>query len=129
MHLRRVHIRNVRSIAELTWELPPEVSGAGWHVILGNNGAGKSSFLRAIALVLVGSTEAAGLRQPWDDWLRTGTDEATIELAISLPSDNGGAGSALRSGSGSPVTMILRRNPKTLAAIVEIIDSRIRNDV
>jgi len=33
MHLRRVYIRNVRSIAELTWELPPEVSGAGWHVV------------------------------------------------------------------------------------------------
>ena len=65
MYLRRVHIQNVRSIAALTWELPPDVDGPGWHVILGDNGAGKSSFLRSIALALVGPMAAAGLRQSW----------------------------------------------------------------
>jgi len=88
MHLRRVHIRNVRSIADLTWELPTEASGPGWHVILGDNGSGKSSFLRSIALALVGESGAAGLRQSWDEWLRTGADEATIELEIVPPSDD-----------------------------------------
>lgn len=89
MHLRRVHIRNVRSLAELVWELPDSVAGAGWHVILGDNGSGKSSFLRSIALALIGPTEAAGLRQVWTEWVRTGVDEATIELDIDAPSLQG----------------------------------------
>jgi energy-coupling factor transporter ATP-binding protein EcfA2 len=75
----------VRSIADLTWELPPESRGPGWHVILGDNGSGKSSFLRAIALALVGPWEAAGLRQSWNEWIRTGADEAAIELSLADP--------------------------------------------
>jgi DNA repair ATPase RecN len=83
MYVRRVHITNVRSIAELTWELPADTDGAGWHVILGDNGAGKSSFLRSIALALVGPQEAAGLRQAWQEWLRIGSERARIEVGFS----------------------------------------------
>lgn len=119
MHLRRVHIRNVRSIAELTWELPPEVSGAGWHVILGDNGSGKSSFLRSIALALVGPMEAVGLRQSWDEWIRTGSDEATIELVIGLPGENS---SSPRSGTGFPVGVVLRRASSAIEESKSTID-------
>ncbi|HVV85542.1 MAG TPA: AAA family ATPase [Kofleriaceae bacterium] len=80
MYLRRVHLQNVRSIAELTWELPERVASAGWHVILGDNGSGKSSFLQAIALALVGPAEAAWLRQSPRRWLRAGTNRAVIRL-------------------------------------------------
>ena len=90
MYLRRVHIQNVRSIAELTWELPPDVGGAGWHVILGDNGAGKSSFLRSIALALVGPSEAAGLRQSWQEWLRAGSAEGRIVLDVVRDPDHDG---------------------------------------
>ena len=84
MYLRRVHIQNVRSIAELTWELPDGVDGAGWHVILGDNGSGKSSFLRSIALALVGPMEAPALRQSWREWLRSGgEDRARIAVRLS----------------------------------------------
>jgi hypothetical protein len=82
MFLRRIHIRNVRSIADLVWELPPDAAGPGWHVILGDNGSGKTSFLRALALALIGPRRAAGLRQSWNEWVRTGTNEARIEIAI-----------------------------------------------
>jgi hypothetical protein len=107
MHLRRIHIRNVRSIADLTWELPADVAGAGWHVILGDNGAGKTASLRSIALALVGPVEALGLRQSWDEWIRTGADEARIELAIGLPGENG---LTHRTGLGTQVGIILRRS-------------------
>jgi len=112
MHLRRVHIRNVRSIDELTWELPPEFSGPGWHVILGDNGSGKSSFLRSIALALVGPLESAGLRQTWEDWIRSGTNQAIIDLAIgtqevSRLSDN----PALEPSSRIAWQIMLRRDP------------------
>lgn len=122
MQLRRVHIRNVRSIAELTWELPPEVSGPGWHVILGDNGSGKSSFLRSIALALVGPREALGLRQLWDEWIRTGSDAAMVELAILPPgADRIVEPPSHRLSTVSPFGIVLRRG---LDAIVSKSDSQ-----
>ena len=100
MYLRRVHLRNVRSLVELVWELPPDTSGPGWHVILGDNGSGKSTFLRSIALALVGPWEAAGLRQSWNEWIRTGADEATIDLLASDP--------------GFAVPIVLRRTSEAI---------------
>lgn len=78
MHLKKVVLHNVRSISTLTWE--PANAGAGWHVIIGDNGAGKSGFLRALALALVGPQEAIALRQDWNEWLRRGTDAGAIEV-------------------------------------------------
>ena len=47
-----------------------------------DNGAGKSTFLRAVALGLVGPVEAAALRQDWNDWLRRDKSEGRVELQI-----------------------------------------------
>jgi hypothetical protein len=78
MYLKSVKLSNIRAIDDLTWEVP--VPRAGWNVILGDNGAGKSTFLRAIALALVGPSEASALRQNWDEWLRAGADQGHIEI-------------------------------------------------
>ena len=82
MHVRSIDIVNVRSVRELAWELPEGTSAAGWHVILGKNGAGKSSFLRACALALVGPEDLYGLRQVGDDWLRRGAEEGSIGVVV-----------------------------------------------
>lgn len=81
MHLDRVTIRNIRSITALTWDLAGK-SRTGWHVIIGDNGSGKSSFVRSIALALVGPNDAAALRQSWGDWLRADSSEGEIELEL-----------------------------------------------
>lgn len=73
MYVRRVSIRNIRSLVELDWEVAPGEE-AGWHVILGDNGSGKSTFLRAIALALLGPLEAGMLREDWDPWI-TGREQ------------------------------------------------------
>lgn len=108
MYVRRVNITNVRSIAELSWELPADVDGAGWHVILGDNGSGKSSFLRSIALVLIGADAAAGLRQSWADWIRSGADQSTINVAISPP---------MSRSPGIPVTLALHRDSNSISTV------------
>jgi hypothetical protein len=69
MHVLSVAIENVRAIRELQWSIPAE-EAPGWHVVLGNNGSGKSSFLRSIGLALVGPEDLGGLRQSGEDWLR-----------------------------------------------------------
>jgi hypothetical protein len=55
---------------------------AGWHVLIGDNGAGKSSIIRSIALALVGPEQALGLRADWSDWLNNQSDEGNILLCI-----------------------------------------------
>jgi len=55
---------------------------AGWHVLIGDNGAGKSTIIRSIALALVGPEEALGLRADWRDWLKRQTEEGKILLCI-----------------------------------------------
>ena len=79
MFIRRVVIRNIRSIEGLEWTLPADVV-AGWNVILGENGSGKSSFLRSVALALIGPKEAVAARQDWNSWLRSGKDFGTIQI-------------------------------------------------
>ena len=82
MHIRKVIIQNIRSIRELEWSLSESKPAAGWHVIIGDNGSGKTSFLRSIALAMVGPKDAAGLRLSWDDWLRKEAKQGQISLVI-----------------------------------------------
>jgi hypothetical protein len=81
MYIRRAFILNIRSIQELVW-LPEDPEGPGWHVVLGDNGSGKSSFLRALALALVGPKEAQAARQDWSAWLRTKAPRGFIRIDL-----------------------------------------------
>lgn len=81
MYLTRVQAQNIRSIRELEWSIE-EARAPGWHVVLGNNGAGKSSFLRGIALALVGPEDVHGLRQAGDDWLRKGETSGHVSVVF-----------------------------------------------
>jgi energy-coupling factor transporter ATP-binding protein EcfA2 len=82
MYLSRVEIKNIRSIERFWWDLVDGMPRAGWHVILGDNGSGKSTVLRSIALALVGPQEAHALRQNWEDWLRRGQDSGSADVCV-----------------------------------------------
>ncbi len=81
MYLQKIELQNIRSIEHLVWEIPRE-GAAGWHVIIGDNGAGKSTVLRAVALALVGPRDAPALRHDWNDWLRRGERLGNVVLNI-----------------------------------------------
>ena len=84
MHIRRVEIENIRSIKHLVWELPEEQNGAGWHVILGDNGSGKTSFVKAIALSFLGQKQRSALQEVWASWKRNGKNvKIKCEIDIS----------------------------------------------
>jgi predicted ATP-binding protein involved in virulence len=68
----------VRCIKRLRIEFDEE-EYASWHVLLGDNGSGKSSVIRSIALALTGPDEAAALRQNWAEWLRKDQEKASIQ--------------------------------------------------
>lgn len=81
MYVRRLSIQNIRSIETFEMKFASHEL-AGWHVVLGANGAGKSSVVRSLALALAGPKEAAALRQNWSTWAKHGTSNGRIKLDI-----------------------------------------------
>lgn len=79
MYITQVEIQNIRSISKLhlQFERPP-----GWHVLIGDNGAGKSSILRAIALGLIGPEESLALRIDFKDWIKKNEQNSVVRLRI-----------------------------------------------
>jgi predicted ATP-dependent endonuclease of OLD family len=82
MHIRRVEIENIRSLKHLVWELPEGQSGAGWHVILGDNGSGKTSFVRAVASLCIDAQTPALSQFLFGSLTRVGCSEAEIQCSI-----------------------------------------------
>ncbi len=64
MYLKKVEIKNIRSITHFELEFE-EGKEAGWHVLLGSNGAGKSTIIRSIAAALIGPDEIGQVRPYW----------------------------------------------------------------
>ncbi len=63
-HIRRIEIRNFKTIRDLRLDLPEKPGyGPPWMALLGENGTGKSSFLQATALALLGSHRANAMSQ------------------------------------------------------------------
>lgn len=83
MYVKKIEIKNIRSIVDFTWELATSDQLPGWHVLIGDNGSGKSSVLQAISLGLIGPRQSLRLNPNWEEWLRFGTDEGIIVIEVS----------------------------------------------
>ncbi|MDN7790485.1 AAA family ATPase [Burkholderia contaminans] len=86
MYIRRFVVENVRSIskAEMTFDKGKE---AGWHVVLGSNGSGKSSLVRSFSLLAMGEKEAYASRQDFSRWISSGVQEAMVSGAFTMDPD------------------------------------------
>ncbi len=83
MYIQKVKIRNVRGFKDFELVFPDNNPLAGWHVVIGDNGSGKTSLLRCVALALVGPNDVAALRQGMQDWVTVGTKEnSSIQLDL-----------------------------------------------
>ncbi|WP_395140880.1 AAA family ATPase [Armatimonas sp.] len=98
MHIRRVEIENIRSVKHLVWELPLDIwrrqnsygknlEGAGWHVVLGDNGLGKTSFLRGTAICWLSFLNVIRAVQSEPAILRIGEDFYRAEIIITIDKD------------------------------------------
>ncbi|HYG47754.1 MAG TPA: AAA family ATPase [Allosphingosinicella sp.] len=127
MFLRRLKISNLRSIKEL--DLPFAVSGMPsrkWTYLLGENGTGKSSVLRSVALAMAGSDAAAELVGNPDDWIRLGCDEGRIEVEFAT-ADGEERRAALNLSRGSSTLEFIDRNRSDLQQIDAAVAKSERN--
>lgn len=82
--IKSVEINNFRNVHHLKMNIPPSaVVSEGerqesWLLMLGDNGAGKSSILQAIALTLVGAKELKKLAPLPKDLLRKGATAGSV---------------------------------------------------
>ena len=66
MYINKIEIQNIRSISHL--EMTFDNNHAGWHVLIGDNGTGKSTVIKSISAALIGINEFYALRQDPQDW-------------------------------------------------------------
>jgi energy-coupling factor transporter ATP-binding protein EcfA2 len=86
MYIQQIHIKNIRSIRDVTIDFGE--NPAGWHVILGENGSGKTTVARAIALGLLSSENKLILRQNWSNYLGNFEELGLIEATNSVGGKN-----------------------------------------
>ena len=79
MYIKKVKISHIRAINQLTLTFDKP---AGWHVLIGDNGAGKSTIVRSIALALLNQVDINATREDWDDWLSQDKKEGSIQLDV-----------------------------------------------
>lgn len=82
MYIDTIRLENIRGFRALEFSFDRgQGQYAGWTVLTGDNGSGKSTVLKAIALVLAENIRAA-LQPSFRGWVRTGTGNGRIELRV-----------------------------------------------
>jgi AAA domain, putative AbiEii toxin, Type IV TA system/AAA ATPase domain len=82
MYIQKVEIKNIRSITGFEMNFSEPV---GWHVLIGDNGVGKSTIIRSIALGLLGEDHAKALSfaEEFSNWLPPSSTKGSIEISVS----------------------------------------------
>ena len=127
MFLQSLTIKNVRSIKSLHLDFTNgENEARRWTLLLGENGCGKSSVLRIIALILCGSEGALQLIGAPDTWIRNGENEAEIYAELQT-ADGVNRQIRLSILRGDTASRLLLRNKETLKALDDAINHSSHN--
>lgn len=66
----------------------PKGEEAGWHVLIGDNGTGKTSILRAIAACLIGPKDILRLDPRWEEWMTAGASSSSMSILVKKNDDD-----------------------------------------
>lgn len=79
MYLKKLRLRNIKCFEDVTLEFPHRDGDySGWVVLLGQNGAGKSTIVRAIAELVIELHESSWIRD--EDWVGHQAPSGRIEV-------------------------------------------------
>lgn len=83
MYIRKVYIEDVKGLRKVDLDLSrPNGDLAGWTVLAGENGTGKSTLLKAIALAVGGVTSASRMEPSFQGWIREGAEQAAVRVVL-----------------------------------------------
>lgn len=93
MYIKKIVIDNIRCFEHLEIDLSLQKGAKMWTLLLGDNGVGKTTVLRCIAMALMGPTNASGLlSELYGEWVRGQSDKpakATIHIEFDTGIDDG----------------------------------------
>jgi energy-coupling factor transporter ATP-binding protein EcfA2 len=125
MYVNEIALKNIRGFEDLKFNLVrPDGSYAGWTVFTGDNGSGKSSLLKAVAVALTGKDTARALQPSFHRWIREGVaePEGRIELTIApQKGEDDFSGGGKTTHKNFPATIVLKSVGKE--TITEVLDS------
>jgi hypothetical protein len=93
VYIKEIRLQNVRGFHDarnVSLDLArPHGSLAGWTVLAGRNGSGKTSLLRAVALAVAGPSVAGNLVSDFASWVSVGRHKAVaaVELTFDAGTD------------------------------------------
>jgi hypothetical protein len=89
VYLKRVVLDSIKAIEKSDLDFCPDSENfAGWCVITGDNGVGKTALLKAIGLALLGPDQARGLLPDLRGWITDGADRGTVSVEIKPDHDH-----------------------------------------
>lgn len=127
MFLTRLRLENIRCFKDITIDFS-DARGAArkWTVLLGENGTGKSTVLRAIALISCGSDGLAELVSQPGYWVRWGAERGRIEAEF-VTADGEARELSLEIGADERVSHIISRSIESLAPLNAALEHTQRN--
>lgn len=76
MYIKKIVIDKIRCFEHIEIDLSSQQGSKMWTLLLGDNGAGKTTILRCIAMTLIDSTSASALlRELYGEWVRDHQDK------------------------------------------------------
>ena len=83
MYIKTISLENIKRFEDVSLGFQrPDGSYAGWNTIVGGNSSGKTTFLRAIALVLAGPESAFRLTPNMSGWLTKSAKAGRVVLEL-----------------------------------------------
>lgn len=82
MYIERVVLSRIKGFEKLDLDFRAAGDHAGWCVVTGNNGSGKTALLRALSLAILGPEHARTLVPDLRGWVADGSDSGTISVEL-----------------------------------------------
>ncbi|MEU9720537.1 AAA family ATPase [Streptomyces sp. NPDC047976] len=83
MYIKRVVLKHIKSFVDADLDFCEDGENyAGWCVITGDNGAGKTALLKSIALAILGPGDSRALIQDLRGWVTEGEESGSISVEI-----------------------------------------------